>query len=109
MSAAKQLKAFAKVGARMAVFGVVAPLVHGAIGSGLATLAGLPLGSAFVIGAVAASASYIDAPAAVRATFPSANPAVYLTSSLGSTVPFLLILGIPVVYEMKGWWQSVIR
>lgn len=108
MSAAKQLREFAKVGVKMAAFGIVAPLVHGTIGSGLATLAGLPLGSAFVIGAVAASASYIDAPAAVRATFPTANPAIYLTSSLGVTFPFMLILGIPAVYEITKYWQGLI-
>ena len=62
-------------------------------GRGLFLLvAGLPLGLVFVMGAVAASASYIDAPAAVRATFPQANPSIYLTTSLGITFPFMLIL-----------------
>jgi hypothetical protein len=60
-----------------------------------------------VLGAVAASASYIDAPAAVRATFPDANPAIYLTASLGITFPFMLILGVPLVYEMAAFWQGL--
>jgi hypothetical protein len=107
MTAGRQLKDFAKVGGRMLVFGITMPMVNGFLGTGLATLAGLPLGSAFVLGAVAASASYIDAPAAVRATFPNANPSIYLTASLGITFPFMLILGVPLVYEMAAFWQGL--
>lgn len=108
MAAARQLREFAKAGAGMFVFAMAMPLVNGFIGTGLATFAGLPLGSAFVIGAVAASASYIDAPAAVRATFPEANPGIYLTSSLGITFPFMLIAGIPLVFEMAQFWQTML-
>ncbi|MFM7444117.1 MAG: sodium-dependent bicarbonate transport family permease, partial [Tabrizicola sp.] len=104
MTAARQLKAFATVGPRMLVFGLVMPLVHGFIVTGLATAAGLSVGSVFVLGAVAASASYIDAPAAVRATFPEANPGIYLTASLGITFPFMLLAGIPIIYQMAVFW-----
>jgi hypothetical protein len=44
---------------------------------------------------LAASASYIAAPAAVRLALPEANPGYYLTASLGITFPFNLIVGIP--------------
>lgn len=107
MTAARQLREFAKVGPRMAVYGIAMPMIHGLVATGLATFAGLPVGSAFVLGAVAASASYIDAPAAVRATFPEANPGIYLTSSLGITFPFMLIVGIPLVYQMALFWAGV--
>lgn len=107
MTAARQLREFAKVGPKMAAFGIFMPLVHGTIATGLATFAGLPVGSVFVLGAVAASASYIDAPAAVRATFPEANPGIYLTSSLGITFPFMLILGIPLIYQIALFWASL--
>jgi hypothetical protein len=108
MTAARQLREFAAVGPRMVAFGLAMPMVHGALGTFLATAAGLPVGSAFVLGAVAASASYIDAPAAVRATFPEANPSIYLTASLGVTFPFMLILGIPAVYQMALFWQALL-
>jgi uncharacterized protein len=108
MTAARQLGAFRTVGLRMLAFGLAMPILHGTIASGLATFAGLPIGSAFVIGAVAASASYIDAPAAVRATFPQANPSIYLTSSLGITFPFMLIVGIPLIYQITLIWQGLI-
>ncbi len=72
-----------------------------------ATLFGLPMGSAFVLGAVAASASYIDAPAAVRSTFPEANPSIYLTASLGITFPFMVLAGVPIVWQMAEFWQGL--
>ncbi len=109
MTAARSLRDFATVGPRMLAFGIAMPMIHALIATGLATAVGLPIGSAFVIGAVAASASYIDAPAAVRATFPEANPGIYLTSSLGITFPFMLILGIPVVYQMALFWQALLN
>lgn len=107
MTAGRQLTGFSRVGGRMLAFGVVMPLINGFVVSGLATFAGLPMGSAFVLGVVAASASYIDAPAAVRATFPEANPSVYLTASLGITFPFMLILGVPMVWQMTAFWQGL--
>lgn len=106
MTAGRQLKDFARVGGRMLAFGLGMPMVNGFVVSGLATAAGLPMGSAFVLGAVAASASYIDAPAAVRATFPDANPSVYLTASLGITFPFMLLAGVPLVWQMTMFWQG---
>lgn len=107
MTAGRQLRDFARVGGRMLAFGILMPMVNGLVVSALATFAGLPMGSAFVLAAVAASASYIDAPAAVRATFPEANPSIYLTSSLGITFPFMLLAGVPIIWQMTGFWQGL--
>jgi uncharacterized protein len=108
MTAARSFREFAAVGPRMLGYGILLPILNGTLGTLLATAFGLPLGSAFVLGAVAASASYIDAPAAVRATFPEANPSIYLTASLGITFPFMMILGIPLVYQIALFWQGVL-
>lgn len=107
MTAGRRLADFASVRGRMLLFGIIMPLIHGFIVTGFATLMGLPLGSTFVLGAVAASASYIDAPAAVRATFPDANPSIYLTSSLGITFPFMVLAGIPIIWHMATFWQGM--
>ena len=106
MAAARQLRSFGAVAGRMLVFGLVTPMVFGLGATGLATIAGLPVGSAAVIGAVAASASYIDAPAAVRATFPEANPSIWLTASLGITFPFMMLAGVPLVYQFATFWAG---
>jgi len=44
---------------------------------------------------LAASASYIAVPAAMRVAVPEADPGIYLTLSLGITFPFNLTLGLP--------------
>jgi hypothetical protein len=47
---------------------------------------------------LAASASYIAVPAAMRVALPEADPSIYLTLSLGVTFPFNLAIGIPLYY-----------
>jgi uncharacterized protein len=103
MVAARQLRGFAKVGPFMLAFGTLMPVINGLIGTTLGYLAGLGVGGSFVLGAVAASASYIDAPAAVRSALPSANPSIYLTSALGITLPFNLIIGLPLYFQYAQW------
>ena len=103
MTAARQVRQFAQVGLFMTGFAIAAPVVFGLAGVWLAHMIGLGVGSAFVFGAVCASASYIDAPAACRAALPEASPGIYLTASLGVTFPFNLLLGLPLLYEFAAW------
>jgi uncharacterized protein len=103
ITAARQIRAFREVGAFMLGFGVVMPVVNGLIGVTLAHAVGVGIGGAFVFGAICASASFIDAPAACRASLPEANPGIYLTSSLGVTLPFNLMLGLPLYYGYAKW------
>jgi len=85
-----------QAGLFLLAFGIVAPLVNGALGVMLGKCAGLSLGGATLFGVLAASASYIAAPAAVRISLPDANPTLYLTSSLAITFPFNITVGIPI-------------
>lgn len=104
MVAARQLREFAKVGPKMVAFGTLMPVVMGVIGATVGALSGLSVGGTFILAAIAGSASYIDAPAAVRSTFPQANPSIYLTSSLGITLPFNLLIGLPLLYAYTQWF-----
>lgn len=58
----------------------------------------MSVGGATVLGTLAASASYIAAPAAVRVALPPANPALYLTASLAITFPINVVIGIPAYF-----------
>jgi len=78
------------------------PILNGLVGVALGHAVGLSVGGAFVFGAICASASFIDAPAACRASLPEANPGIYLTASLGVTLPFNLLAGLPLYW----WWAS---
>ena len=98
--AGERLSDLRKVGPRLFVFAVALPIAHGALGVWLGCLSGLSVGGAAVLGAMAASASYIAAPPAVRMTLPEANPTYSLTCSLGITFPFNVLAGIPLYYWM---------
>ena len=77
------------------VFAIGMPLVGASMAAAAAAAIGLSAGSAAVFMTLAASASYIAVPAALRLALPEANPAIALTLSLGITFPFNLTLGIP--------------
>lgn len=95
-----------KVGPFLLAFGIGVPLVHGALGAWLGTLSGLGVGGATVLGAMAASASYIAAPPAVRLSLPEANPTYSLTASLAITFPFNILAGIPIYYQIAKLAQG---
>ncbi|MBN8690549.1 MAG: sodium-dependent bicarbonate transport family permease [Armatimonadetes bacterium] len=86
--------------------GILLPIVNGALGAYLGTLAGMSVGGAGVLGVMAASASYIAAPAAVRIALPEAKPGLYLTAAIAITFPFNLVLGIPIVFEFAKWFAK---
>ena len=79
----------------MVGFAILMPLVSATIAAALSPLVGLSPGGTAVLLTLAASASYIAVPAAMRLALPEANAAVPLTLSLGVTFPFNLLLGIP--------------
>lgn len=93
--AAERLRDIGQAGVRIVVLGIVIPLVNGALGAVGASLAGMSTGGVAVMATLAASASYIAAPAAVRIALPQASPGLYVTASLGITFPFNIALGIP--------------
>jgi len=93
--AARRLSALRKAGLRLGLFAIVVPLVHATLGIAAAYALGLEQGDALLLTVLAASASYIAVPAAVRITLPEANPSLFLPMSLAVTFPFNVVVGIP--------------
>lgn len=87
----------------LAGFAVVMPLIGASVAALLAMAIGLSPGGTAVFMTLAASASYIAVPAALRLALPEANPAISLTLSLGVTFPFNLVLGIPIYIATATW------
>lgn len=83
------------LGLPVVAFGMLMPMIGAGFGLAVAMVIGLSPGGAALMMVLAASASYIAVPAAMRVALPEANPSVYLTLSLGVTFPFNLIFGIP--------------
>lgn len=103
MVASRRFGDLRKVGPFLLGFGIIVPLLHAVLGISIGELCGLSRGGAFIFGILAASSSYIAAPATIRLALPQASPALYLTSSLAITFPFNLTVGIPLYYVVSGW------
>ncbi|MBU9722927.1 MULTISPECIES: sodium-dependent bicarbonate transport family permease [Bacillaceae] len=86
------------------LFAFILPLIGGALGVITGNLIGLSTGGAMILGVLSGSASYIAAPAAIGQAMPKANSGLYLGSSLGLTLPFNLIIGIPLFY----WFATTV-
>lgn len=101
--AGKSLKSFTDLKGKLIAFALIVPVLQGVIGVVVAKYLGLSVGGSTLFATLAASASYIAAPAAARIALPDANPAYYVFTSLGITFPFNLALGIPLYYMLAGW------
>ncbi len=92
-----------KVGPFLLAFGIFFPIVNGGLGILTGWFVGLNTGGATLLGALAASGSYIAAPAAMRVAVPQANPALSLTAVLAITFPFNIALGLPIYLNLARW------
>jgi uncharacterized protein len=83
------------LGPSTVLFGLLMPPISATVAALFCLMLGLSVGGTALMITLAASASYIAVPAAMRLALPEANPAVYVTLSLGVTFPFNLTIGIP--------------
>ena len=86
-------------------FGLYMPLIGAVFGWAAASLIGLSLGGTVLMITLAASASYIAVPAALRLALPEAKPSIYLPLSLGVTFPFNLTVGIPLYLALASLFR----
>ena len=100
--AARRLSQTRALTLRLASVGVILPLLNGVLGVVLGSLFGLDVGTAAILGVLAASASYIAVPAAMRLALPQADPGIYLSMSLGITFPFNVIVNIAFLSWLAG-------
>lgn len=92
------------VGLRLAAFALIMPPIHATVAVMLAKAAGMSVGGTTVLATLAASASYIAAPAAVRIALPQASPALYFTTALAITFPFNIVVGIPLYHDLAKFF-----
>jgi uncharacterized protein len=98
--AASQAGNLRKHGVFLGLFGIAMPLASAVIGGALGAAMGLSTGGIALLATLAASASYIAVPAAMRLAVPEANPALSLTAALGVTFPFNVLIGIPLYHRV---------
>lgn len=107
--ASRRFRDLKTVGVFLVFFGTLVPIINSLIGILLGHWAGLSLGGTVILGTLAASASYIAAPAAVRLALPEANPGIYLTSALTVTFPFNLVVGIPLYLKFAQYLRELLQ
>ncbi|RKN83171.1 sodium-dependent bicarbonate transport family permease [Ulvibacterium marinum] len=95
ISSGKKLNDFLKKGWFAFFFAIIIPLINGCTVAVVSSIFTESVGNRFLFAILAASASYIAVPAAMRLAAPKANPSLYLPMALAITFPFNITLGMP--------------
>ncbi len=91
----KKLDAFLKNGKSVVIFSIVIPILNGCLVAWASQFITTVEGNRFLFAILAASASYIAVPAAMKLAAPKANPSLYIPMALAVTFPFNITLGMP--------------
>lgn len=95
-----RLQDLRRAGPRLLAFGLIAPPLLALAGGALGLVLGLSVAGVATFATLAASASYIAAPTAMRIAVPQANPSLSIGLALGVTFPFNVLIGIPLYIEL---------
>ncbi|MDP3353430.1 MAG: sodium-dependent bicarbonate transport family permease [Flavobacteriaceae bacterium] len=98
MVTARRFKGFLKYGFFVTFFAIIIPAINGCIVAYASQFVTEDVGNRFIFAILAASASYIAVPAAMRLAAPKADPGLYIPMALGVTFPFNITLGMPLYY-----------
>ncbi len=102
ISSGKKLKAFLESGKSLVIFAIVIPLINGSLTALLSHIITDNVGDRFMLAILAASASYIAVPAAMKIAVPKANPGLFLPMALAVTFPINITIGFPIYYIFAG-------
>jgi hypothetical protein len=95
----RKLKSFFSFGWFPVAFALVVPLINGILATLLSSLLTADVSNRFVFGVLAASASYIAVPAAMKMAVPQANPGLFLPMTLAVTFPVNITIGMPLYFH----------
>ena len=100
MVTAKRFSSFRKYGLFLSAFAILVPALNGCIIAFASSLVTENIGNRFIFAVLAASASYIAVPAAMRLAAPKADPGLYIPMALGLTFPFNITIGMPLYFTI---------
>ena len=95
ITSGRKLKAFFSFGFFPFAFAVIVPLMNGCLFALISSMVTTDVTNRFIFAVLAASASYIAVPAAMKITVPKANPGLYLPMALAVTFPINITIGMP--------------
>lgn len=100
IASGRKLKDFLDGGWFTLAFALLIPLVNGCAVALLSSLITDDPGNRFMFAVLAASASYIAVPAAMKMAAPQANPGIFVPMTLAVTFPLNITLGMPIYLEL---------
>jgi hypothetical protein len=100
MVTARRFAAFLRYGRFVTAFAILVPLLNGCLVAAASHLVTDSVANRFIFAILAASASYIAVPAAMRLAAPKADPGLYLPMALGVTFPLNITLGMPLYFAV---------
>jgi hypothetical protein len=98
ITSGRKLKAFFKTGYFSSLFATLVPLINGVLVAYISQWVSPEVGDRLIFAILAASASYIAVPAAMKLSNPEADEGLYVPMALAVTFPFNLTLGMPIYW-----------
>jgi hypothetical protein len=98
INSGRKLKSFFSFGWFPIIFALFIPLINGCIIAMISSFVTDDITNRFMFAILAASASYIAVPAAMKISVPQANPGIFLPMALAVTFPMNITIGMPIYY-----------
>ena len=102
ITSGRKLKAFFSFGWFPFLFAFIIPLINGAMVAILSGYVSHDVANRFIFAVLAASASYIAVPAAMKISAPQANPGLFLPMALAVTFPVNITIGMPIYFWLAS-------
>lgn len=98
ITSGRKLKAFFSFGWFPIIFAIIIPIINGCVIAMLSSLVTQDITNRFMFAILAASASYIAVPAAMKISVPQSNPGLFLPMALAVTFPVNITIGMPIYF-----------
>jgi hypothetical protein len=100
INSGKKLDSFFKNGIFPLLFAIIIPLINGSAVALLSNLVTHDVTNKFMFAVLAASASYIAVPAAMKLAIPKADAGLYIPMALAITFPLNITIGMPLYLQL---------
>ncbi|TDO26251.1 sodium-dependent bicarbonate transport family permease [Sediminibacterium goheungense] len=98
ITSGRKLKAFFSFGWFPILFAIFIPLINGSVVALVSGFVTHDIANRFIFAILAASASYIAVPAAMKISVPQSNPGLFLPMALAVTFPINITIGMPTYF-----------
>lgn len=95
ISSGRKLESFLSYGWFPFLFALFIPLINGSLVAMASSIVTEDVSNRFIFAILAASASYIAVPAAMKLAIPRSNPGLYIPMALAITFPMNITIGMP--------------